>query len=115
MVSVWNNLLNFWWGPFDSGDPVVPTMVIPSAPSNPGPVTRDVRLVEDTTTAAVTITALGLVGGTGSIGTGNITRTVTAGSILTVSVSNIPATTGLYQGLGLVGSDPVAVIILKVG
>src|SRR2546426_12314861 len=50
MVSVWNNLLNFWWGPFDSGDPVVPTMVIASAPSNPGPVTQDVRLVGDTTT-----------------------------------------------------------------
>src|SRR5436309_333919 len=56
MTKFWNNLLKFWWGPLDLGSPNIPTLLITSPPSTPGPVSNDCRLLEDTVTANVAIT-----------------------------------------------------------
>lgn len=115
MVMVWDNLLNFWWGPFDSGDPILPTLLISSPPSNTQPVTSTCYLLADTETANVTITALGRVGGTQAIPVSSIAHTVGHGSLLSVTVASTPAQKGLYQGLALEGNEPIAVIVVKVG
>lgn len=119
LVSVWSKAFDVWWGPFNTGDPVVPMLVIQSAPGNLGPVgPRDVRLSQDTTTAAVAITSLGLVGGN-QLFTGNVAYNVTDGSKLQITITNVPAlvpgTTNIYQGLALEGNEPIAVIMVKVG
>jgi hypothetical protein len=118
LASIWPKVFDYWWGPFNAGTPVVPTLFMTSPPSNAGPVTRDVRLANDTTTAKVTITELGLLGGGASIGTADIAHAVTEGSKLSVSVSNVPAlvakSANIYQGLALEGNEPIAVVVLRV-
>jgi hypothetical protein len=32
IVSIWSKALDFWWGPFNTGDPTVPTLLIQAAP-----------------------------------------------------------------------------------
>lgn len=118
IISVWSKALDVYWGPFNGGDPVVPTLMIAAAPKAAGPVPGDVRLAEDTKKADVTLTALGLVGGN-QIFTGGIAHDVLDRSTLKVEVTNVPdrvaGSTDLYQGLAMKGNEPIAVVMVKVG
>jgi hypothetical protein len=118
IVSIWSKAMDVWWGPFNGGDPVLPTLTI-IARVGRGPFSGDARLVEDTTAAQIALTPLGLVGGNRVLG-GNRGIRVIRRSILRVEVSNVPAgshannSTNLYQGLAMRGNEPVAVIMVKV-
>jgi hypothetical protein len=118
IVSIWSRALDFWWGPFNTGDPTVPTLLIQAAPGDTGPVPGDIRLAEDTKKADVSLTALGLVGGN-QLFTGGVSHDVVNRSTLKVEIRNVPnsvpGSTDLYQGVALKGKEPIAVIMVKVG
>jgi hypothetical protein len=111
-TKFWKNLLNFWWGPWDRGHPNIPVLLITAAPGA-SKAESDCRLLTDTVTANVTLTAVSRVGGTDAMG--SATHTVTEGTKLKVTVTGVPTATGLYEGLALEGNEPIAFILAKVG
>lgn len=118
IVAVWSRALDAWWGPFNSGDPTIPTLLIQSAPNNAGPVNGEARLAYDVPAAAVRLTPLGLIGGNQVFG-GNVAHNVVNGSILQLTIANVPAfvpnSTNLYQGVAMHGNEPIALLMVKVG
>jgi hypothetical protein len=126
LVRTWKDSLDLTFGLLGRGGPLPPVMFFTSA-SGPLP-TGTVRLASDTLVGALTFTPLFALGGgaqvpAAALNTAPNLATITDGSLLTVTISALPAAVppfdpatapaGLYHGVVLQATQPVAVVLFQ--